>query len=269
MTSSSLLNCFLCSSTKEIMALLFAPEKQKTDASLFGYYAFGQSARVMSVNSSWKGWHLILSALPGSLRYWGKEGCLFSAANRSEACPLSCRATKGRDRVEGQNSPVEVNTAFWVAAKPQIQNDMGPNVLRAWPKQAQRLESVLWTMQSLLSSSTWILCSFTDWKMSTSSLTQATWQQSDAEVRRVAGLVLELSRGNTMEPWVKHTAGSVLFFFLQTSPAAPCANGAYFASICFYFLSFMPSTSKQQNLFECGSHVWLKHHIKVQQSVSS
>lgn len=168
---SALEHCFLCSSTKEMMPLLFAPEKQKTDASLFGHYAFGQSARLLSVNSSWKGWHLILSALPGSLRYWGKEGCLFSAANRSEACPLSCRATKGRDRVEGQNSPVEVNTAFWVAAKPQTQNDTGPNVLRAWPKQAQGLESVLWMMQSLLPSSTWILCSFTDWKMSTSSLT--------------------------------------------------------------------------------------------------
>lgn len=46
----------------------------------------------------------------GSSRYWGKEGCLFSAANRSEACPLSWWATKGRDRVEGQNSPVEVNS---------------------------------------------------------------------------------------------------------------------------------------------------------------
>lgn len=158
---STLEHGFLCSSTKEIMALLFAPDKQKTDASLFGHYAFGQSARVMSVNSSWKA---------GSSRYWGKEGCLFSAANRSEACPLSCRATKGRDRVEGQNSPVEVNKAFWVAAKPQTQNDTGPNVVRAWPKQAQRLESVIWTMQSLLFSSTWILCSFTDWKESTSSL---------------------------------------------------------------------------------------------------
>lgn len=30
-----------------------------------------------------------------------------------------------------------------------------------------------------------------------------------------------------MEPWVKHTAGSVLFFFLQTIPAARCANGVY------------------------------------------
>lgn len=58
-----------------MMGLLFAPEKQKTDASLFGHYTFGKKLKGDECQLLMKGWHLLLSALPGSLRNWGKVAC--------------------------------------------------------------------------------------------------------------------------------------------------------------------------------------------------